>query len=166
MFTTIVMIDTTKLQCHTSCNLSNQRLAITSTQLEVASQSFPASVELRTRANTNLSWCPSLPCHTVAMAKKEWMGPLIIYLFIFASKEGTVYFFPLFLLTIECTSIVFLLKKWLSIWECLSSVITHVSKAQIGNGECSYAQLLLQGQIKTSDVPLFKIQRNSGRSLF
>lgn len=66
---TTVMIDTAKLQCHASYNLSNQWLAIPSTCC--ASRSFLVSAQLRTRANANLSWCPSFPCHTVVRPKRQ-----------------------------------------------------------------------------------------------
>lgn len=58
-----------------------------------------------------ISWCPSFTCHTVARAKKkDCMGQL----FLLAER----YIFSLSLSShspIKCTSIVFLLKKWLSI---------------------------------------------------
>lgn len=119
--------------------------------------SFPASVKQRTRVKTNLSWCPSFPCHTAARAKKPCMGQSFCqqkWYFFYLSLSSDSYWICKHCLVFEETI-------YPSESVCRQSSLIH-PKHKLG---MQSVHLLLQGQIKTehkSDRSLFFSSLGSG----
>ncbi len=150
------MIDTTKPQHHASCNLSNQWVAIPSTP---ACQ--PVSLPLlnweQEQKQTSLDALHFLVTLRPGPKETAWVNP-------FANKKGNSYPSPSLRTPTEYINIAFLLKK--TSVHLRVFVISHHLCIQSTKWECSVFILLLQGQIKASDVPLFTKELKSDSSLF